>query len=144
MIKIEKVKDVVVLFVEVFIIKIFMGGIAESIKTSNQQNTPTTSVMASPKNRRSKAKGGTRLSNWKRKSKDAAIRAFNAAKKALTRKSDEELEAEKQAKLKAEKEAKLKAEKEAKLKAENEANQEVGEKATLEEKPSKEEEKDKE
>lgn len=36
--------------------------------------------MAVPKKRRSKAKGKTRLSNWKRKGKTAATKAYNAAK----------------------------------------------------------------
>nr|WRW10764.1 50S ribosomal protein L32 [Papenfussiella kuromo] len=36
--------------------------------------------MAVPKKRRSKAKGKTRLSNWKKKGKKAATKAYNAAK----------------------------------------------------------------
>ena len=36
--------------------------------------------MAVPKKRRSKAKGKTRLSNWKKKGVNAATKAYNAAK----------------------------------------------------------------
>lgn len=36
--------------------------------------------MAVPKKRRSKAKGKTRLSNWKKKGEKAATKAYNAAK----------------------------------------------------------------
>ena len=55
----------------------------------------SSSSMAVPKSRRSKSKGRTRLSNWKKKAATASKKPFNLAKKIVEKEKQPEVSIEK-------------------------------------------------